>query len=61
MPNVLGLVLGVLLASGTTLGAWYVAFDAGMVRNDPASAIASVGGVVLCFHPGKEGTASEYT
>lgn len=44
MPNALGLVLGVLLASGTMLGGWYVAFDAGMVRNDPASSLASVGG-----------------
>ena len=45
MPNAVGLFLGVLLASGTMLGGWYVAFDAGMVRSDPASSIASAAGV----------------
>ena len=54
MPSMLGIVLGVLFASGTTLGAWYVAFDAGMVRNDPASAIAGAAGVFAYYDDEEE-------
>src|SRR3989344_4037441 len=65
MPSMLGIVLGVLFASGTTLGAWYVAFDAGMVRNDPASAIAGAAGVFAYYDDeedsaqGPDGTGDE--
>src|SRR3989338_818427 len=54
MLNVPGLVLGVLLASGTMLGGWYVAFDAGMVRSNPASALASVGGAFAYYDDEEE-------